>query len=119
MYNNVVLSIIVLRRFRCQYLFDRCKPAGSVNLTIQRRLFLHAVVLNSTLQMRRRKTAIFFLALGISLSGLAVALNVRWILLNAREVVLLVIGIVFFALIITGLILNTIFLVREIRRNEQ
>lgn len=69
--------------------------------------------------MRRRKTAIFFLALGISLSGLAVALNVGWILLNAREVVLLVIGIVFFALIITGLILNTIFLVREIRRNEQ
>jgi signal transduction histidine kinase len=69
--------------------------------------------------MRRRKTAIFFLALGIILSGLAVALNVGWILLNTREVVLLVIGIVFFALIITGLILNTIFLVREIRRNEQ
>ena len=71
------------------------------------------------MQKRRRKTAIFFLALGISLSGLAVALNVGWILLNTREVVLLVIGIVFFALIITGLILNTIFLVREIRRNEQ
>ena len=69
--------------------------------------------------MRRRKTAIFFLALGICLSGLAVALNVGWILLNTREVVLLVIGIIFFALIITGLILNTIFLVREIRRNEQ
>ena len=32
---------------------------------------------------------------------------------------LLVLGIVFFALIITGLTLNTIFLVREIRRNEQ
>jgi two-component system, OmpR family, sensor histidine kinase SenX3 len=69
--------------------------------------------------MRRRKTAIFFLVLGISLSILAVALNVGWILLNLREVVLLVLGIVFFALIITGLILNTIFLVREIRRNEQ
>jgi len=69
--------------------------------------------------MRRRKTAIFFVALGIALSGLAVALNVGWILLNTREVVLLVIGIIFFALIITGLILNTIFLVREIRRNEQ
>ena len=69
--------------------------------------------------MRRRKTAIFFLALGITLSGLAVALNVGWILLNIREVVLLVIGIIFFALIITGLILNTVFLVREIRRNEQ
>lgn len=69
--------------------------------------------------MRRRKTAIFFLVLGISLSALAVALNVGWILLNLREAALLVLGIIFFALIITGLILNTIFLVREIRRNEQ
>ncbi len=69
--------------------------------------------------MRRRKTAIFFLVLGIVLSVLAVALNIGWILLNVREVVLMVLGIIFFALIITGLILNTIFLVREIRRNEQ
>jgi len=69
--------------------------------------------------MRRRKTAIFFVVLGISLSILAVALNVGWILLNLTEVVVLVLGIVFFALIITGLILNTIFLVREIRRSEQ
>lgn len=69
--------------------------------------------------MRRRKSAIFFLVLGICLSALAVALNVGWILLNLREVVVLVIGIIFFALIITGLILNTIFLLREIRRNEQ
>ena len=69
--------------------------------------------------MCRRRTAIFFLILGISLSILAVALNIGWILLNLREVALLVFGIIFFALIITGLILNTIFLVREIRRNEQ
>ena len=69
--------------------------------------------------MRRRKTIIFFLVLGISLIALAVALNVGWILLNLREVALLVLGIVFFAVIITGLTLNTIFLIREIRRNEQ
>ena len=69
--------------------------------------------------MRRRKTAIFFLVLGIGLSVLAVALNIGWILLNMRQVVLLVLGMIFFALIITGLILNTIFLVREIRRSEQ
>jgi signal transduction histidine kinase len=69
--------------------------------------------------MRRRKTAIFFLVLGICLIVLAAALNVGWILLNLREVVLMVLGIVFFALIITGLVLNTIFLFREIRRNEQ
>lgn len=69
--------------------------------------------------MRRRRSAIFFLVLGILLVGLAVALNVGWILLNLREVVLLILGIVFFTVIITGLVLNTIFLVREIRRNEQ
>jgi signal transduction histidine kinase len=69
--------------------------------------------------MRRRKTAIFFLVLGICLIALAVALNVGWILLNLREVALLVFGIIFFAVIITGVVLNTIFLLREIRRNEQ
>ena len=69
--------------------------------------------------MRRRKTAIFFLVLGICLIALAVALNVGWILLNLREAVLLILGIIFFALIITGLVLNTVFLVREIRRSEQ
>jgi len=69
--------------------------------------------------MRRRKTAIFFLVLGICLIVLAAVLNVGWILLNLREVVMLILGIVFFALIITGLTLNTIFLFREIRRNEQ
>jgi len=69
--------------------------------------------------MRRRKSAIFFLVLGICLIGLAVALNVGWILLNLREVVILILGMIFFALIITGLILNMIFLLREIRRSEQ
>lgn len=69
--------------------------------------------------MRRRKTVIFFIVLGICLIAAAIALNVGWILLNLTEVALLVLGIIFFALIITGLVLNTIFLVREIRRNEQ
>lgn len=69
--------------------------------------------------MRRRKSTIFFLVLGICLIALAVALNIGWILLNLREVAMLILGIVFFALIITGLILNMIFLLREIRRNEQ
>ncbi len=67
----------------------------------------------------RRKAAVVFLILGICLVALAITLNVGWILLNLREVALLVLGIVFFALIITGLVLNTIFLLREIRRNEQ
>src|SRR5919205_1700594 len=67
----------------------------------------------------RRKSAIFFLTFGVCLVVLALALNVGWILLNWREVALLVLGVVVFLLIITGLVLNTTFLIREIRRNEQ
>jgi signal transduction histidine kinase len=69
--------------------------------------------------MRRRKSTIFFLVSGICLIALAVALNVGWILLNLREVALMIFGVIFFAVIITGVVLNTIFLLREIRRNEQ
>ena len=69
--------------------------------------------------MRRRKSAIFVLVLGICLVTVAVALQVGWILLNLQQIAMLVLGIIFFALIITGLILNMIFLIREIRRNEQ
>jgi signal transduction histidine kinase len=66
----------------------------------------------------RRKSWIFFLVLGICLTVLAVALYVGWILLSLEQIVFLVLGIIFFALVITGLILNTLFLIREIRRNE-
>jgi two-component system sensor histidine kinase SenX3 len=72
------------------------------------------------MQVSSRNTkVVFFIALGICLVALAIALNVGWILLNWREVAILVLGIIFFGAIIGGLILNTIFLVREIRRNEQ
>ncbi len=70
---------------------------------------------------RRRGAIAFFITLGICLVGVAVALNVGWIILNVhqRHIVFLVLGICFFGVIIAGLILNTIFLVREIRRNER
>ncbi len=67
----------------------------------------------------RRKSIVFFVTFGACLVLLAVALNVGWILLNWRQLALLVLGIIFFSAIIAGLVLNTIFLVREIRRNEQ
>ena len=67
----------------------------------------------------RRGTIVFFIILGIGLVVLAVALNVGWIILNWREGVLLFFGIVFFALLIAGMVVNTIFLVREVRRSEQ
>lgn len=67
----------------------------------------------------RRKSIVFFTSLGACLVALAIALNVGWVLLNWREVALLVFGAIFFIAIIAGMVLNTIFLVREIRRNEQ
>jgi two-component system, OmpR family, sensor histidine kinase SenX3 len=67
----------------------------------------------------RRKTIAFFIILGVCLVAGAVALNVGWIILNWREAGLLIAGLIVFPLIITGVVLNTIFLVREIRRNEQ
>jgi len=67
----------------------------------------------------RRKTIAFFVALGACLVSLAVALNIGWILLNWRAGVLLFFGVIFFAAIIVGMILNTSFLIREIKLNEQ
>jgi signal transduction histidine kinase len=66
-----------------------------------------------------RKSVYFFIALGACLVALAVALNVGWVVFHWRQVAMLVFGVIFFVLIIAGLVLNTIFLVREIRRNEQ
>ncbi len=67
----------------------------------------------------RRRAIAFFVVLGVCLVLLAVGLNVGWIILNWREGVLLFLGVIFFALLIAGLIVNTSFLVHEIRRNEQ
>jgi signal transduction histidine kinase len=67
----------------------------------------------------RRRSVIFFTALGICLIALAVTLNVSWIVLNWRLGVLAILGVVFFLLLIAGIVLNMFFLVREIRRNEQ
>ena len=67
----------------------------------------------------RRRSVIFFTVLGICLVVLAVTLNVSWVVLNWRRGVLAVLGVIFFLVIIAGMVLNTIFLVREIRRNEQ
>src|SRR5512144_3175777 len=67
----------------------------------------------------RRRSVIFFTVFGIILVAFAVTLNVSWIVLNWRTGVLAILGVILFALIIGGMVLNTIFLVREIRRNEQ
>jgi signal transduction histidine kinase len=67
----------------------------------------------------RKRKAITFTALGALLVGAAVTLNVSWLVLNWREGMVIVFGSIFFLVIISLGVINTIFLVREIRRNEQ
>jgi signal transduction histidine kinase len=61
----------------------------------------------------------FFVTLGVCIAVAATVLSTSWIILNWRAVVPLILGVIFFGFIIAGIILNTIFLVREVRRNEQ
>jgi two-component system sensor histidine kinase SenX3 len=68
---------------------------------------------------RRRNAIAFFITLGACLVALAITLNVGWIIINWRSLIMLVVGIPFFLLLIAGLVLNTIFLVREVKRNER
>lgn len=68
---------------------------------------------------RRTKAIAFFITFGACLLGVAITLNITWIVVNWRELGKLIVGIIFFGFIMAGIVLNTIFLVREIRRNEQ
>jgi len=68
---------------------------------------------------RRRGTIAIFITLGVLLTGLTVFLNITWIMHNEGHLALLVLGIIFFAILVAGVVLNTIFLVREVRRNER
>jgi two-component system sensor histidine kinase SenX3 len=88
-------------------------PAGAFGASCENCLY------SSLMITGRRRSVIFFTVFGICLVAIAVALNVSWVLLNWRMGVLAVLGVIFFLLVIAGMVLNTIFLVREIRRNEQ
>jgi len=67
----------------------------------------------------RRRAVVFVWLLGAGLITVTVGLNVSFIVVNWRNALLLLVGIVSFAVLIGGLVLNTVFLIREIRRNEQ
>jgi signal transduction histidine kinase len=67
----------------------------------------------------RRKSIAFFIALGVGLISISLLLYIGWVLLNWRTGILLFLGVLLLATIISGVVLNTAFLVREIRRNEQ
>jgi signal transduction histidine kinase len=68
---------------------------------------------------RRRTAIVVFIVLCVVLVAAAVSLNVGWILVNGRRLLPLVLGVIAFALIIAGIVVYTVFLVRELRRNEQ
>ena len=68
---------------------------------------------------RRNTAAVVFVTLCVVMVAAAVSLNIGWIIVNGRRVLPLVLGIVAFALIIAGIIVYTVFLVRELRRNDQ
>jgi len=67
----------------------------------------------------RRKSIAFFISLGAGLIVVILLLYIGWVLLNWRHGILLGLGILLLAMIIAGIVVNTTFLVREIRRNEQ
>jgi|SRR4051812_406279 two-component system sensor histidine kinase SenX3 len=67
----------------------------------------------------RQKAIAFFITLGSVLVAAALVLNITWIITHGRQVGLLVFGIIVFMLIIAGITVYTVFLVLEIRRNDQ
>jgi len=67
----------------------------------------------------RRKSVALFIALGGGLISVIFLLYVGWVVLSWRSGILLVLGVLLLLMLIGGVILNTFFLVREIRRNEQ
>src|SRR5216117_1923231 len=71
------------------------------------------------MRITRRGKVVFFLSLTALLAAAAVAVGFGWIILNWQEEVRVFLGIIFFGAIVAGIILNTSFLIREIRRNEQ
>ncbi len=76
--------------------------------------------LETCMNLNRRRGAIaLFTALGVFLIGLAIALNIGWILLNTRRLAIDILGVVLFSVLVAGVVLNTVFLLREIRRNER
>jgi len=67
-----------------------------------------------------RRTSIgFFIALGIGLISVIILLYVGWFFFGWRTGILLFLGVLLTLMLISGIVLNTVFLVREIRRNEQ
>ena len=67
----------------------------------------------------RRRSIALFIALGAGLISVILLLYIGWVLLNWRTGILFFLGVLLLGIVLSGVMLNTLFLVREIRRNEQ
>jgi signal transduction histidine kinase len=68
---------------------------------------------------RRRGAIALAITLGVLIIGGLIAFYIPWILLNERSIMLFVVGLILLGLLVAGVVLNTVFLVREVRRNER
>jgi signal transduction histidine kinase len=72
------------------------------------------------MNMTRRRGAIALsITLGALLVGGLITYNIAWIILYRGRIAAIVLGVVFFSMLTAGVVLNTVFLVREVRRNER
>ena len=68
---------------------------------------------------RRRGFIALSITLGAILVGVTVYLNISYIVLHKGRVLSLILGIILSGILVAGVVLNTVFLVREVRRNER
>jgi two-component system, OmpR family, sensor histidine kinase SenX3 len=68
---------------------------------------------------RRRGAIALSITLGVLIVGGLIAFYIPWIMLNGRSIMLFVVGLILLGLLVAGVVLNTVFLVREVRRNER
>jgi signal transduction histidine kinase len=68
---------------------------------------------------RRRGTIALSITLGVLIVGGLITFNIAWIIVNERSFLLIVLGLILFGLLVAGVVLNTVSLVREVRRNER
>jgi two-component system, OmpR family, sensor histidine kinase SenX3 len=67
----------------------------------------------------RRRSIVYSIGLGAGLIAVILLLYIGWVQLHWRNGILAFFGVLLVTVIITGVVLNTTFLVREVRRNEQ
>ena len=68
---------------------------------------------------RRRGAIALAITLGVLIVGGLIAFNIAWIILYKGRIAAVILGLIVFSLLVAGVVLNTVFLVREVRRNER